>query len=186
MTEKELTELFLKRDETAIAEAAGFCGGRCRAAAKRILRDGGAAEECFSDALLKAWESIPPNKPESISAYLLKLTRNTALNRVRAQSAERRGGGSFEAALSELDSVVSGTHDPEAELQFKELASCISVFLKKLPRVQREVFTERYWHFEPIEGIAKRHDLSRTAVYTMLSRVRLKLKKYLEKEGYSI
>ena len=46
----------------------------------------------MNDALLAAWQTIPPLAPVHLAAYLAKLTRNAALNRYRAQNAQKRGG----------------------------------------------------------------------------------------------
>ena len=80
MEDSRIVELFLSRDERAVEEAAHSHGGLCRALALRVLGDPQEAEECVNDALLAAWDSIPPRRPEKLSAYLARLTRNQALN----------------------------------------------------------------------------------------------------------
>lgn len=46
MDDGMIVELFLKRDETAIAEAASKYGAKLRSVAFRICGDGGMSEEC--------------------------------------------------------------------------------------------------------------------------------------------
>lgn len=85
MDDKELLELYWARSERAIAETIARYGRLCRAAACRILCSREDSEECVSDVCLRAWETIPPRRPENLPAYLLKLTRNEALRRYERQ-----------------------------------------------------------------------------------------------------
>ena len=102
MEDSRILELFNARDESAIEEAAHRHGGLCRALALRVLGDVRDAEECVSDALLAAWDSIPPARPEKLAAYLAKLTRNLALKRRRDQSRLKRGGAQYDLAYEKL------------------------------------------------------------------------------------
>ena len=61
--DREIIDLFFERDERAIAEASDKYGGMCRTVAYGILGSEGDAEECLSDAMLKAWQNIPPERP---------------------------------------------------------------------------------------------------------------------------
>ncbi len=186
MNDRKIIEMFLRRDPGAPEEAAKRYSGACRAIAMRILRDPGEAEECVNDALMRAWESIPPAKPESLGTYLYKTVRNTALNRLAGKTAMKRGGGEAELAIDELSDMVSGEYDPEAELVRKELAESISRFLRRLPAGRREIFVKRYWHFMSVEDIAREADCTPSGVYSSLVRTRAKLKEYLRKEGYDV
>ncbi len=93
MEDSEIIELFWRRDQRAVAEAEGKYGGYCRAIAGRILPSPQDAEECVNDALYRAWQSIPPQRPNSLPAFLGRLTRNLSLDRLRHSSARKRGGG---------------------------------------------------------------------------------------------
>lgn len=88
MEDEAIVRLFLARKETAITEAQNKYGGTCLAVARRILPDTRDAEECVSDACLRAWNAIPPDHPRSLSAYLAKITRNLALDRYSYNQAE--------------------------------------------------------------------------------------------------
>ena len=46
-------------------------------------------EEIVNDLWLRVWESIPPQKPESLRHYLAKLTRNLAFDLLREAGGER-------------------------------------------------------------------------------------------------
>ena len=186
MNDREIIELFLRRDRSAVEEASKAYGESCRSVAMRILNDPGGAEECVNDALMRAWGSIPPADPANLSAYLARLTRNAALNRLKLARRVKRGRGAAELALDELSGVVSGAFDPEAELIRKELANSIESFLLALPEEQRRIFVERYWHFKSVEEISALTGFKPSAIYTILSRTRARMKNYLLKEGYEV
>ena len=53
----------------------------CRSVARGILKDERDVEECVNDTCMRAWNAIPPEKPRSLEAYLVRITRNLALDR---------------------------------------------------------------------------------------------------------
>ncbi len=183
MEDSEIVVLFLARDERAIEEAAQRHGGLCRALALRLLADKQDAEECVSDTLLAAWNSIPPQKPEKLSAYLARLTRNLALKRRRDASRLKRGGGDATLAYEELDECLPDRENVEQRLEAQELTKSIERFLRMLPETERRVFLGRYWYFESVAELANRFGFNESRVKSMLFRSRKKLKTYLEKEG---
>ena len=90
MTDDGILRLLEERNEQALREVTGSYGRLCHSIAMNILGSEEDAEECVNDALGKLWESVPPNKPKSLSAYICKITRNTALHKLRFYSAEKR------------------------------------------------------------------------------------------------
>ena len=99
MTDEAIMDLYWQRREEAIAATEEKYGGYCRTIARNILADPQDAEECVSDAWLKAWKAMPPR----LSLFLGKITRELALNRVKARLAQKRGGGEVPLALEELE-----------------------------------------------------------------------------------
>ena len=83
MDDIQIIELYNERSETAISETANKYGKYCYYIAYHILYDEQDSEECVNDTYLRAWESIPPQYPNKMSAFLGKITRNLALNRYR-------------------------------------------------------------------------------------------------------
>ena len=106
MEDKQIIALFWERSEQAIRETKKKYGKRCYSVAKRILKSHEDAEECVSDALLQAWEKIPPERPGILSAFLVRITRNLSLDRLRRIHAKKRGGGTYEAAYEELSECL--------------------------------------------------------------------------------
>ena len=81
MNDDRIIELFFSRDEQAISEARNRYGSFCRHIAFNLLRNREDADECVNDAMLVARDSIPPNKPISLRAFLGGITRHTAFTR---------------------------------------------------------------------------------------------------------
>lgn len=185
MDDKQLVELFLERSEKALAETTNKYGAYCRYIADNILDDKQDSEECVQDALTAAWNSIPPQKPKSLKAYLARLTRNLAINIIKKKAAQKRGGDARQLALDELRECAL-PETPETQLDAKLLKELIDRFLQTLSKKQRTVFLKRYWFLCTPEKIASECAMSVSAVNTMLSRTRKQLKKFLTEEGFDV
>lgn len=179
----DILQLYEQRNEAAITETISRYGVLCRTVAKNILGSNEDAEECLNDALMSAWNAIPPAKPQNFCAYLMKLVRNQACNRWSARTAEKRGGGQMTEALDELAECVAGDDNVEQSIDRKLVLEAITRFLGELPAEQRQLFVRRYWHASSIEDLASDFDMTENHVYVSLSRIRKRLEKYLRKEG---
>lgn len=98
----------------------------------------------------------------------------------------KRGGGQVPVALEELNEVVSGEDTPEEALDRTALLETLNSFLAELPEVQRNLFLRRYWYLDSVEQMAKHFVMSKTQVTTTLHRLRVKLRAYLEQEGFEL
>lgn len=185
MDDRQIIELFLAREERAIAELQQKYGGYCRAIAYRILGDARDAEEIENDCYLKVWNAIPPNEPDPLSSYVSMICRRTALSRAEAASAQKRGGGQLPAVLDELESVLSAEDSADFD-DAVALRDALNRFLRALPQRQRNIFLQRYWYFRPIGEIAAEFSTSESSVSVTLHRIRKKLKDFLEKEGFDL
>ena len=63
MTDDKIIELYWKRNSEAIVQSNKKYGGYCFKIAKNILSNNQDSEECVNDTWLRAWNIIPPNKP---------------------------------------------------------------------------------------------------------------------------
>ena len=88
--DKTIIEMFFSRDEKALQETEQKYGKNLSYLAYHILRNQEDAEEAVSDTYLNAWNSIPPQKPLSLFAYLAKLCRNNALDKLDRKHAQKR------------------------------------------------------------------------------------------------
>ena len=80
MQDREIVELYLKREEQALEKTAEKYKNYCVSIAERILGNREDAEEIWNDVLSAAWNLIPPNEPEHLDLYLGKIARNCALS----------------------------------------------------------------------------------------------------------
>ena len=183
MEDRAIIDLYWARQEQALEETEQKYGRYCRTIAFNILRDRQDSEECVNDTWLRAWNAMPPQKPNVLRQFLAKITRNLSLDRWRTAQALKRGGGATEVALEELGECVCGSTDPATQLELEELKTAIARFLQELPERDRNIFLRRYFYLEDTAAIARRYVLRQANVRLILSRTRQKLKDYLQKEG---
>ena len=184
MDEQHILQLFEQRSEDAVRESTRCWGALLHSIAHRILGCSEDAEECCDDALLAAWNAIPPAKPTHLRAYLAALTRNLALNRLAKENAEKRGGGEVPLALEELSECVSGSESVEQAVDRHALAETIEDFVQGLPGQQAKIFMRRYFSMMPVGEIAAELGVGESMVKSSLARAREKLRKHLEEEGF--
>ena len=183
MEDEDILLLFSQRRESAIAETQSKYGRLCLRVADGILCDERDAEECVNDVWLRAWDAIPPERPERLSAWLAKVTRNLALSRLRSRNAQKRGGGELPAVLDELAECIPGGKDPQRTVEDRELSEYIDRFLASLGREERDLFTARYFFAAPISELRQRTGFTEAKLRSRLHRTRKKLKHYLKEEG---
>ena len=183
MEDRDIIALYLERNQEAIAETERKYGRYCYSIAFNILYNAEDAEESVNDALMNAWNSIPPHMPSILSAFLGKLTRYVSLKKWRYARTQKRGGGEIALAYEELSDCIPGGKSVEEELQEKELAEIIDCFLDELPTVERRIFICRYWYFDDISTICNQFGFSHSKVKSMLYRIRKKLLFRLNEEG---
>ena len=180
MNDKDIVDLYWSRDEAAIKISQDKYGGYCRSIAVNILHSPEDSEECVNDTWLRAWNSIPPQKPNRLALYFGRITRNLAIDRFRKEKSKKYNGGETVLCLEELAECIGKDGHIEENIALKEL---INLFLAELNQKNRAVFMFRYWYMMPIEEIAQRTGSTVGAVKMTLRRIRGKLKKYLVKEG---
>ena len=186
MNDHEIIALFFARQEKAISATADKYGRYCHTVAYNILFNRSDAEECVNDTYLGAWNSIPPQRPNHLAAYLGKITRNLALNRYKRNSVAKRGSGQVEIALSELENCIPDNAGVEQAVEDAVIVSVINRFLYADSPKNRNIFIRRYWYLCTIREIADSYEMSESNVKVLLVRMRSELKKQLEKEGVSL
>ena len=182
MQDAEIIALFQKRDERAVIETAAQYGAVCMRVAMRILNNQQDAEECVNDALLRLWNTVPPEHPAHFQGYLLTLVRYTALDRVDFVNRKKRGGGRIARALDELDNDLCSEENVERSVEQTVLSEAIRRFLESLPSDQRDMLMKRYWFLENAHEIATDMHLTESKVRVTLMRLRQRLRAFLEKE----
>ena len=182
MDDSKIIELYWARDEKAIDETRTKYGRYCYAIASNILHNHEDCDECVNDTYLGAWNSMPPRRPQMLSTFLGKITRNLSLKKLRNRLADKRGGGEAELALEELEECIPSQHSIEEAILEEELTKILDTFLRKLPETERRIFLCRYWYFDSITSISTRYGFGKSKVKMMLLRTREKLRTYLEQE----
>ena len=75
MDDSEIIELYFQRSEEAVTQTASKYGKYCYKIAYHILSSREDSEESVNDTYLAAWNTMPPRRPNILSAFLGKLTR---------------------------------------------------------------------------------------------------------------
>ena len=183
MEDEKIIDLYRLRDEDAINQSSLKYGQYCTSIALRILKDIECGKECVNDTWLNAWNSIPPQEPNSLRAFLGKITRNLSLNRLRGFSREKRGGGLAVLALNELKDCIPDVNTPEKIVEDREITASIEKWLETISREHRVAFMRRYWHFDDLRSISSLMGWSEAKTNSLLRRLRISLKNHLEQEG---
>ena len=182
MRDSELISLYNARDERAIAVTREKYGALMFSIARNILKNNEDAEEAVSDALLRAWDHIPPESPRSMRAYVASITKHIALDEHRMRTAKKRGPVIFEP-LDELNECIPSAASVENSIEGAELSAAISRWLNGLEPEKRALFVRRYWYGDTAEELSKKLGIHPRRLSKKLSALRAGLKKYLENEG---
>lgn len=182
MDDEEILDLYFAREESAIEKTRLKYGQRLLRSAMNVLNNVQDAEECVSDALLNAWNFIPPSRPTMFGAFLAKVSRNLAINKWKAKTAARRGGADTTILLGELEDTIPATQELEKQYEAKAVSKAINDCLATLDQPARVAFVLRYFHGESMASVCARLGISESSAKSLLFRTRKKLKAYLEKE----
>ena len=184
MDDRQIIDLLFARSEEGLKRLSDKCRNLCLKISGAILGSREDAEECFNDTLAQVWRTIPPERPENLTAYTAKITRNLSLNRYKRERTVKRGGSRMDAALSELEDCLAAECDEETKIVDRmAIKKAVNAFLRDLNERDREIFLRRYFSLETSLEIANRFGLKESAVRMILMRARTGLKEYLQKEG---
>ena len=113
MDDKQILDLYWERSEAAISETSKKYGKYCRYIASNILHNDEDSEECVNDTYLRAWNSIPPNRPSVLKTFLGKITRNLSLDRYELLNAKKRKGGQMSLIFDEIQECIPSLDSTE-------------------------------------------------------------------------
>lgn len=183
MEDVQIIELYWKREETAISETEKKYGAFCNSIALNILSVPEDAKECVNDTYFQAWNSMPPQRPVKLQAWLGRIVRNIAINLWNKNHRKKRYSG-MEQLLNELEDCIPGRETVEGVIEEKELAVFINTWLGNLTQEERVLFVRRYWKGETVKKLAVEFGTSPGKMAKRMYRIRQNLKSALEKEGY--
>ena len=178
LTDAEIVALYLARDESAVDHTARQYGAYCLSVAMNVLNDRSDAEECVNDTYLRAWRSIPPQRPTVLRLFLGKITRNLAIDRYREKRSRNR---EFEIALEEISEFL-----PAREEEDTALPALLTDFLASLSAEERNLFILRYYHGHSVARLSKAFGMKSNNLSARLYRTREKLRGYLAERGYEV
>ena len=181
MEDTEIVALFFDRSEQALRELDRKYGGLCHGISYGILHSRQDAEECVSDAYLKIWNAIPPNRPRQLVSFLCRIVRNVSISRSRSNLARKRRS-IYDVALEELESTLAAPGLVEDRLNAGLLSACLARFLAAQTQENRVIFLRRYWFADEYREIAQRTGLPVKTVSVRLTRMRRQLRAYLEEQ----
>lgn len=184
MNDIKIIELFFERSESAISELSAKYGNLIFKISENVLNNRQDAEECVNDTYLSVWNSIPPEKPASLMSFVCRIARNISVDRYRYNSSKKRGV--YDLCYDELRECIPSSETVESLFEEKELGELIDIFLDTLDKKNRLLFVRRYWYMDSFRDLASETNLSQGAVRTRLSRIRDKLKEFLESRGVSV
>ena len=183
MEDIDIITLFFERNENAVRETKTKYGSMCERIAFNILENKEDCDEVLSDALFRAWSTIPPQRPESLGAYLTVIVRNISLDKYRKRLSNKRQSERMVQTLDEIAELLPDDTDLESELDGRMLTDTVNAFLHKQPKDKRMLFVRRYFYLDSIKELSERFGLTESNITVTLMRMRKKLKDKLSKEG---
>lgn len=182
MRDSEIVNALFERDESVLKEISGQFGKLCMKIALNVLQNAEEAEECVNDAYMNIWDSIPPSRPDNFRAFICKITRNLAVNRLKFNAAKKRSGGSV-ISLNELENTIG---EAAEVTDYNALGELIDKFLRTEKPQAQLIFMRRYFFLDSIAEIAKMYGYGESKVKSVLFRTRKRLEKFLIKNGFDI
>ena len=183
MDDNRIIDLYFTRDERAIEHTRAKYDKLLYHVSYKILHSNPDAEECVDDTYMKAWGTMPPERPNILSAFLCKITRNISLNRYM-QNKVRGRMMTTERVFEEIAECVPDMAGPISD--DLALRDAINGFLESMTPLSRRIFVKRYFYMMTVKEISVDMATSVSNVKVSLMRSREKFKAYLEKAGISI
>lgn len=183
MNDQKIIEMLFARSESALTHLQNKFEKYCHTVAYNILGSDFDAQECVNDTYLRVWNSIPPDQPKNLLAYMGHITRNLSIDKVKKNNAVKRNS-SADLVLDELSEIITDETRDFSDTVFMRQA--INSFLEKLPAKDRRIFVQRYWYAYSVKTIADSIGRDENYVSVKLFRLRADFKKHLEKEGIDI
>lgn len=185
MEDKRIIELLFERDESALKILEKRYGSLIVHILNQLLPDREDVEECKNDVYLAVWNSIPPNNPEFLKAYVCKVTRNIAIKLIRFKNTKKRPVYA-EIALDELGECISRSGCPEEIMETKELGRLMNLYIRSLSEENQMLFIRRYFFGDSVDDLSERFKMRSNTVAVKLLRMRNALKDYLKEQGVNI
>lgn len=139
-----------------------------------VLRDRQDTEDCCAEVSVLVWQHLEDFDPArgSLTAWLTALTRNTALNHLKAR--QRR-----QAHLAEPETEPAHHDTPEEAVLRQERAERLKAVITRMGGQDKQLFYRRYYYLQPIAQIAAEMGMTERAAEGRLYRLRQRLRREL-------
>ena len=184
MEDTQILDLYWAKNDLAISETHKSYGPKLFSLSQRILENTQDAEENVNDTYLRTWDAIPPQRPRHFCAFLCKICRHLALDRLDWNRAAKRNA-EVVSLTEEMSQCIPDSLENEA-MDAHQLRRTLESFLSTLPSQTRLIFLRRYLYVDTVAEIAKRYGISESKVKMQLHRTREKLRTYLAREGITV
>ncbi len=105
--------------------------------AASMLNDLGAAKDIVQEVLLKLWKKKGDlDQVENMEAWVIRITRNTCLDRIKSPKNQTLG-------LEMANTAVSNNLIPDEQSETADLIQMTQLIVKELPELQQEIFRMR-------------------------------------------
>lgn len=180
MTDESLAALIRSAPEKGLAIALKQYGNYCATILRRMLGNREQdIEDCLSTVFCKLWQTIEQYEPQkgSIKSWLCRITRNTAVDRLRSTGLE---------TFPLEDELTEFFDNPAEWVQRNDTAKLVQQAVDSLGEPDRTIFIRRYYYLERLSTIANALSLTEKAVERRLAKGRQKLKEYLLEKGVNM
>lgn len=137
--------------------------------ARYLLKDAAEAEDAVQDAFIKLWQHRESIDPERVKPWLMKVTRNGCLDRLRRRRPEEEVS----------DTQVVEKHGPAAGAEAGELGQWLRRAIRGLAEPYRSLVILRDVQQHSYDEVANATELSLTQVKVYLHRARKQLREQL-------
>ena len=185
MTDSGIISLFFERSDNAVAELSKKYETICMKTSYNIVNNKQDAEECVNDTYLCVWNSVPPEKPNPLLSYVLRIVRNISINKYKYNNRKKRCDN-YALCIDELESVISSAETVETEYELRQLVIHINDFLAHTEKLNRMLFLRRYWFMDSYVDISKSFGMREGTVRTRISRIKKQLGEYLLEKGIHV
>lgn len=179
MDDAKITGLIYGRDERGLSALKSKYNRLIMKICRGILRSEEDVEECAADTVIDVWDSIPPANPDNLMAYICRIARRKAINRLRYNTAAMRNSD----LLTELDECVPYDYTPESASEEAELSKEIGNWLQTQSQRMRRLFILRYFYMDSVKDAARTCSMTENTASAALMRMRKSLKNYLIERG---
>jgi RNA polymerase sigma-70 factor (ECF subfamily) len=137
--------------------------------ARYLLGDAAEAEDAAQEVFVKLWKNRDSVERERMRPWIMKVTRNECLDRIRQRKPQQ-----------ELDESLAAVGGPLAKLQQAEMSAWLQAAIGQLQEPFRSLVLLRDVRQHSYEDVALTMDLSMSQVKVYLHRARKQLRELLK------